>query len=281
MSKSPVLQTSKNDANTATGIKKHLPESARASSRSGHNENEFHFFSRLPVELRLRVWELGLEDVEPRLIVLNRDYKGTALLLKSAPPPTILYANVESRSVGLQRYEPFEIGRNGALVNWEEDTILDLSNTLLQSHKNKEIYSRSNGLFEKCRNYSVPLHLISGTRAPEYRSTYFKRFKTLKFVGFFIPSPSDYYPVNLLVRYRGFQEPATVYEPSDSRRIAWARDAISRVENDDSNTIIGARLVWPCRFGDTCLSCFERSPCQADIRSFCRKIKRPDGTPEA
>src|SRR5436190_1116488 len=75
---------------------------------------QFNYFSRLPAELRLKIW---LYLIEPRTILVCCLEKNGQLLQhhlqqlqqRSSHPekevPTILHVNQEAREVGLQHYE--------------------------------------------------------------------------------------------------------------------------------------------------------------------------------
>jgi hypothetical protein len=64
----------------------------------------FHFFSRLPKELRLKIWQRATEEQRFVIIDLGGPEDSKAELRSSSPPPTILHACIGSRKVGLQYY---------------------------------------------------------------------------------------------------------------------------------------------------------------------------------
>lgn len=80
----------------------------------------FHPFPRLPLELRQRIWELG---IEPRKVVVGRS---RFLRCPRSPPPPLLHACAESRSY-LQKYyrKAFVYGNPSrySWVNFDNDTI--------------------------------------------------------------------------------------------------------------------------------------------------------------
>jgi 2EXR family protein len=86
----------------------------------------FHSFTRLPSEIRSRIWDIAA--CEPRLVVVS-DFKGkaddpTMEPTSFTPPPAILHVSRESRSAGLKRYtKMLDDGVRYAWVNMTIDTV--------------------------------------------------------------------------------------------------------------------------------------------------------------
>jgi hypothetical protein len=85
-------------------------------------QRDFPLFSKLPKELRLKIWTMACEEKRVVAIAISRPAsiitstlpaskasictrsRGLGELTSSTPPPSVLYTCVESREVGLEKY---------------------------------------------------------------------------------------------------------------------------------------------------------------------------------
>lgn len=92
---------------------------------------EFHFFPRLPFELRDRIWELAIEPRTVEICIVKKydDWGAPVKVISPTPVPAILQACRESRSQGLRHYHrafslPETTGADYVWVNFRLDMVL-------------------------------------------------------------------------------------------------------------------------------------------------------------
>ncbi|KAE9369243.1 hypothetical protein N431DRAFT_493090 [Stipitochalara longipes BDJ] len=80
-----------------------------AKSLQISSESQFSLFSMLPVELRLKIWNMALPG--QRIVEVYLDYVtdlgtgcSTNALKVNTPPPSLMHVNFESRTVALEKY---------------------------------------------------------------------------------------------------------------------------------------------------------------------------------
>ena len=136
------LEASESDAESTDHSR---PGSALSSSSGAVEQKQFLQFTRLPIELRRRVWEFFSPDLLARSRVLgfkpapgkaNYDvWEGPLLEEQTAPIRAVFATHMESRLVALKLFPhvlPFRKGRNILHFNKDKDVIfLDLDEHLL------------------------------------------------------------------------------------------------------------------------------------------------------
>jgi hypothetical protein len=119
-------------------------------------------FSRLPSEIRLRIYELA--SYQPRAIEITCLDKP----ISYTPVPAVLHASSESRKIALKTYEPLILDdyNMGTYVNWNLDTIF--VNVRRAAYNSEMDYS---ALYEKCKKLALPSSPFSPFHLPiEYKN---------------------------------------------------------------------------------------------------------------
>ncbi|KAH8819540.1 hypothetical protein F5884DRAFT_760837 [Xylogone sp. PMI_703] len=103
----------------------------------------FHLFPTLPTELRLKIWEFTL-PTSHRIVKIEHRVD-LRRYISNTPPPGVLHANHEARTVALRKYTHLDLGTNTYIpIDFTTD-ILYIGNLapILQNHMHDFLYNLS------------------------------------------------------------------------------------------------------------------------------------------